>query len=234
MRTSVVCVLVWLLSASSWLLWHPSVRLATWFWPSYNGSHYSNSCCRQHFTSVAFVWNVHLRDQYGGGIYNSIAGDRRFHLCASRLQLYQYSPALANSHVCLQQQTGKWSDVLVSSDIEINAKVLALANHMASFLGPNNVDCDSNRTVMYLALHRWPLAAKPQGPSQDSPCTHVGFVMDKVTVGQVSSEYLTFSPTVLFHKCSIFINLSPMWYKLSNCQWPMTLTRSHYELRVTN
>lgn len=103
--SGVMCVLAWLLPASSWLwqwLWHPSVRLATWFWPSYNGWHYSNSCCRQHVTSAAFVWNVHSRDQYGGSIYNSIAGGGRFHLHASRLQLHQYSPTLAHSDVCLQ------------------------------------------------------------------------------------------------------------------------------------
>lgn len=58
---------------------------------------------------------------------------------------------------------------------------------MASFLGQNNVDSERDS---------WHLAAKAQARYEDSQCVHVGFVMGKVTMGQMFSQYLALSSTV--------------------------------------
>ena len=45
---------------------------------------------------------------------------------------------------------------------------------------------------------------------------HMGFVVDEAALGQVFSEYFDFYLYVLFHKCPVFIHLSPKPYNLSN------------------
>jgi len=44
----------------------------------------------------------------------------------------------------------------------------------------------------------------------------MGFVVDEAAPGHVFSEYLDFYLYVLFHKCSVFIHLSPKPCNLSN------------------
>jgi len=50
----------------------------------------------------------------------------------------------------------------------------------------------------------------PWRPTFSPRPVHVGFVVDKVAMGQIFYEYFSFPLSVSFHQCSILIYLSPM------------------------
>jgi hypothetical protein len=56
---------------------------------------------------------------------------------------------------------------------------------------------------MAQAVSRRPLTAEAQRPGFDPGSVHVGFVVDKVAMGHVFSEYFDFPQSLSFHRCSI-------------------------------
>jgi hypothetical protein len=90
---------------------------------------------------------------------------------------------------------------------------------------PSGVCCKNKHVVpaavlLYFLLNLIRFGLRPvfwyfeSRPGLAPRSVHVGFVVDKMALGQVFSESFGFPPSVSFHRCSIFTHISSGWWTM--------------------